>query len=574
MSENQSPSPAPIGDVLQQRYRVDSELGRGGMGAVYLARDIRLDRWVVVKIPKTELMGDPKLRQRFLAEVRDLSAHEHPHILAIQDFGEHEGAPFAVLQYLGGGDLSDRLKQAGGRMTAGEILAWLRPIALALDFIHSKGCLHRDVKPANIIFDEQGHPFLSDFGIATAIETIDSEAPTRAPHEQLTAMGSFIGSPAYAPPEAIDRVLTPAYDQYGLATVVYLALCGKLPFSGKTSEAILIAKSNTPPSPLPGETLREPLPTSCSGVLLKALSRDAADRFDSCLDFAQAFERESRAEPDRPRLKHVLLAVSVASVLLCGFLAWRWWPALPFRHSAPSSTETVELGSTAEEIAAALQLCREHMTSCDPAEFSDEVLHGHAVTAIAMDRFEVTNREFAGFVDETGLRTAAEQRGTSWDGPSRRSGLSWRVPAEDIAASEQPDYPVVHVSFEEAQRYCETQDGRLPSADEWEFQARGRERRVFPWGDEWSSARLRWVKSSAVGLEPVGSHAGGATPEGIEDLAGSVWEWTTSTVEGLRVIKGASWDDRNPAHFRAAAFAAVEPDTTSSDLGFRCVRER
>ena len=123
--------------------------------------------------------------------------------------------------------------------------------------------------------------------------------------------------------------------------------------------------------------------------------------------------------------------------------------------------------------------------------------------------------------------------------------------------------------------YCEcggTPD--LPSEDEWEFAARGEDRRTFPWGDEWDANRLREYSAEGVGLEPVGSHPDGATPDGVQDLAGSVWEWTsTPTGEGeRRIFKGGSWTDRIPAYFRSAAFAAEAPDYSSIDLGFRCAR--
>lgn len=576
-----------VGLVLDGRYHVTALLGRGGMATVYAADDQRLGRRVVIKIPRLDALGDEATRRRFLAEVRDHSRHEHPHILGILDQGQHRDIPFAVLQYLGGGDLSARLRAAGGHSVPEEILGWLRPVAQSLDYIHARGCLHRDVKPANILFDDQGHPFLSDFGISTALDVIDSEAPTIASQDQLTVAGMFVGSPAYAPPEAMDRVFTPGYDQYALATVVYLALSGALPFDGQTNEAILIAKTRSDPAPMRTGGPASDVPPACEKVIRRALSRAPGDRYPSCTAFADAFEAAARVDASRGPGRRIAIAGAVAALLFAGV-----WPFVrsgdpgdapeagsQAQPSAPAvgitdvADDIVLLGSPPHERDAALALCEAHAGRCDPAEFADEVPHPYAITAIETDAFEVTNAAFSRFIDETGLVTRAEREGYSWDGPTRRYGASWREPGGDILAARAPDVPVVHVTFDEAQRYCESVDGRLPTADEWEAAARGTDRRIFPWGNDWDASRLRWVDSTAFGLEPIGSHPTGATPTGLHDLAGSVWEWTDSGDATERIIKGGSWDARNPAYFRAAALSRVARDTSGSDIGFRCVRD-
>lgn len=584
-----------VGRVLDDRYEIRKSLDRGGMGTVYLAWDRTLERQVVVKIPHASLMADRTFRDRFLQEIRDLSTHEHPAILSIVDSGSHRGddtvpgtqdVPYAVVQYLRGGNLRERIGRQGGQQTREEVLEWLPTVAGALDTVHRNGSLHRDVKPANILFDGEGHAVLSDFGIATAIGAADPDAPTQEVRRELTVVGTFVGSPAYAPPEAIDRILTPAYDQYSLATVVYAAVTGELPFSGNTNEAILIAKEKGTPPAIDRKKLKGPLSKTAEKALRRGLARQPEDRFDSCMAFADAFASEAGGAgvslPIRP-LSVTIAIAAAAAVLVFALLRVDWGGLLPESNAtAPAPTAapvpvTVELGSSPEEIDRAIFLCEKGGGSeraCAREIFADERLRTVTLAAYTLDRTEVTNGEFAAFVEATGHHTTAEERGYSWD-ITRCRRCTWRTPQAGRDALSNLDDPVVHVSWADASRYCKWAGARLPSEDEWELAARGTDRRTFPWGDEWDASRLRDVRAEGLGLEPVGSYPEGATPEGVLDLAGSVWEWTaTESGEGeRRIFKGGSWMDRLPAYFRSAAFSEDAPDYSSISLGFRCARD-
>lgn len=566
-----------VGQLLGDRYEIKKSLDRGGMGTVYLAWDCTLERQVVVKIPHASLMVDRAFRQRFLDEIRDLSTHEHPAILSIVDSGSHGDIPYAVVQYLRGGNLRERITKQGGQQTHEEILKWLPTIANALDTVHRNGSLHRDVKPANILFDAQDNAILSDFGIATAIGAADPDAPTQEVRRELTVVGTFVGSPAYAPPEAIDRILTPAYDQYSLATVVYLALTGELPFSGNTNEAILIAKEKGNPPAIDRKKLNGPLSKTAEKAIMKGLARQPEDRFKTCMEFAEAFATTNGGTGIKlPSRKWLAIAAGLAVAL---FAATRidWDNGSEIETPDPLAPVTVQLGSTPEEIERAVALCKRgggSTTACAREVFADERLRTVTLGPVALDKTEVTNADFKRFVDQAGYATSAEERGYSWDITKCRR-CSWKTPQPSRAAIEHLQDPVVHVSWSDARAYCEWAGGRLPTEDEWEFAARGTERRAFPWGEEWDANRIRDLHATGVGLEPVGSHPSGATPDGLLDLAGSVWEWTSTTSgEGeRRIFKGGSWMDSIPAYFRSAAFSEDVPDYSSISLGFRCAKD-
>ena len=178
-----------VGSTLDGgRYYLERELGVGGMGTAYLARDLRLNRSVVIKIPHWALIQDPTFQERFAAEILNLSGLEHPHIVHIYDAGTEGARPFAVVQYLAGGSLGDRMRAHPGPSSPEEIATWLNDVASALDYVHSRGILHRDIKPDNILFDEFGRAHLADFGIA---KTFGREASGRGSE---THTGSFVGS--------------------------------------------------------------------------------------------------------------------------------------------------------------------------------------------------------------------------------------------------------------------------------------------------------------------------------------------------------------------------------------------
>jgi hypothetical protein len=260
------------GERFEERYRIERKLGSGGMAEVFLATDEKVGRHVAVKVPHSHLLGDETFVERFHRETRSLIRLEHPRIVKILDVGEHEGAPFAVMQYLPGGSLRDRLKAKAAPCTVEEVAEWLPAVAESLDFLQDQNLVHRDVKPGNILFDESGNAFLADFGIAKILGGTDTG---------LTMTGATPGTPYYMAPEiAEEEPLGPTYDQYALATIVYEALTGERPFHADTPMRLLLLKAKSEPRPIEAGLA----PPAVVSAVMRGLHRNPRKRFSrSCL---------------------------------------------------------------------------------------------------------------------------------------------------------------------------------------------------------------------------------------------------------------------------------------------------
>ncbi|WP_435020877.1 protein kinase domain-containing protein [Tundrisphaera sp. TA3] len=282
------------------RYRVESLLGAGGMGFVYRARDANIDADVVIKVPRPEMLRDSDFAFRFRKEIQALVKLSHPHIVKISDAGEHDGLPFAIMQYLPGGSLDDRIEiGADGRMVPhppGSLADWLPDVARALDFVHDRGYIHRDIKPGNILFDESGYAFLSDFGIVKAITAAAAPDPSRA--TTMTAAGGLVGTLEYMAYELVmDQPYDGRADQYALAVTVYEVLAGRRPFlEHKTALLVRIGRGEEAPA------LHDiaPVPSALSRAVHRALHPDRDRRYPSCAAFASAVLAEIAAAPPVP----------------------------------------------------------------------------------------------------------------------------------------------------------------------------------------------------------------------------------------------------------------------------------
>lgn len=270
-------------------YQIIEQIGMGGMATVYKAYDASTDRYVALKTLPQQYSQDPTFVERFRREARAIAKLEHLHILPVHAYGEDDGVAYLVMRYLPAGTLTSRIRQAG-RIPLDEAARLIAQIGSALDHAHSNGVLHRDVKPGNVLIDNDGNTFLTDFGIARMVEgTLD-----------LTG-DAILGTPQYMSPEQCQgrKDLTPASDQYALGVVLYEMITGRTPFQAETPLAVIHMQMMG--SPLPPPTSLVPnLPEDVERVILKALARDPEDRFASCSALAAAFEQAIHSAPTRP----------------------------------------------------------------------------------------------------------------------------------------------------------------------------------------------------------------------------------------------------------------------------------
>ena len=268
--------------ILSNRYKLESEIGRGGMGVVYRAEDMQVKRIVAIKTLPAVMTHNQELMKRFNSEVKNASKLEHPNIARVFDVGEDDGTHYYVMQYIDGSDLRAEIKKRG-RFSVDETIRIISQVADALDYAHSQGIVHRDIKPENILLDKEGNAHVVDFGIAKATEG------TR------TTRG-MLGTPEYMSPEQVKgKSVDGRSDQYSLATMAYEMLTGHTPFKteGDDPWAQINMHLNTP-VPNPRTTVPD-LPNHIANTLLQALAKKPEQRFGSCGELVQALRGEINA---------------------------------------------------------------------------------------------------------------------------------------------------------------------------------------------------------------------------------------------------------------------------------------
>ena len=286
-----------VAAVLEPQYEIDAEIGRGGMGIVYKAKDKRLKRHVAVKLLPPELAFRGEIRSRFLKEAETAAQLSHPNIVPIYSVDERDGLVYFVMAFVDGENLGARL-HSRGRLDPTEARRIMKEVAEALAYAHERGVVHRDIKPDNILLctDDDGRVMVTDFGIARAV--------TEGADSRLTATGMAIGTPAYMSPEQSmgEREIDGRSDLYALGVVGYQMLSGELPFNASSTPALLVKQISERPTPV--DIHRPDAPPDLARAVMMLLEKEPANRFPTADALVVALDTGDVPELPESSLRH------------------------------------------------------------------------------------------------------------------------------------------------------------------------------------------------------------------------------------------------------------------------------
>ncbi|MGV8122349.1 MAG: SUMF1/EgtB/PvdO family nonheme iron enzyme [Candidatus Xenobiia bacterium LiM19] len=560
----------PLVQVLQAgstldrgRYEVKKSLKSGGMGAVYLIRDHRLERECVLKEmvpPSQDPLELKEFKVRFKNEALTLSKLSHRNLPRVTDHFEEGSQCFLVMDYIDGDDLESLLAKSSPKGFSEEkVRGWALEILSVLEYLHGQTplILYRDLKPSNIMVrNADGALFLVDFGLAKSV------------HAALTHKTSW-GTEGYAPLEQCQGEPEVRSDLYSLGATMHHLLSGK------------------PPTPFkfnPIGTLRPDISDSLAEVVDRSLKLHAHERYEDAGKMREALEGKGAEQNAGTPAKKAFAPAQKAGtpVKMAGApVKIVAAPAKVVQSPAPAATLPSKMQNTKDGAEMVLVPAGEFLMGSPSGEGSDEhPQHRVYLDAYYIYKYPVTNGQFARFVKETGYGAEGD----------------W----EDFADPGREDHPVLNVTWKDARAYCKWADGRLPMEAEWEKAARGTDGREYPWGNTWDDSKCNWDKGPKVpgmadiyggrGTTPVGSFPSGASPYGCMDMAGNVWEWCSDWYDedyyknspsrnpsgpskgGYRVSRGGSWYVEDTGIFRCAYRFRYSPVNRINLCGFRVCR--
>lgn len=549
-------SPAPQHDELGARlqaalgegYAVEGKLGSGGFAVVYLVRDVHLKRKLAVKVLSPDVIASHSVLERFRREAETIAQLSHPHIVPLHFIGQKDDLVYLVMEAIDGGSLSDRLDREK-MLPIDEAARIFSEVASALAHAHKRGVVHRDIKPQNVLLDaESGRALVTDFGIARTAEG-----------GSLTATGMVIGTPAYLSPEQVTGEPSDhRADIYALGVMMYEMLSGQPPFTGPTPTAVLMKRLAGPPESL--KSLRPDVPDSLVELVDSCLATNPDDRLNNAADIVRyltghspvsgGHTTSSRLRVSRPKSKAKALTIGVIGAAIVG--AAIFWLVKAGGGDAPRSLTPVDS-------AMVLIPAGTYTIGSNTGPAFLRPAHQVQLGAFGIGTHEVTQAEYAAY--------------------ARRD----QTPPTNALAL--PRVPITGLVQAEAAGYCawrHPDGGRLPTEEEWEAAARGTEGRVYPWGNTWDSTAAN-VGSPQGQTYPPGNYPRGRTPDGIDDLIGNVWEWTSSAARPygdtsrasnaeLYVIRGGAYNSFPEVATAVFRGRARETDTRENlaSTGFRC----
>jgi len=459
--------------MILGRYKVISELGRGGMGVVYQCNDTMLGRTVALK--RLLSKDNDMLIERFLAEAKSIAALNHPNIMQIYDIARDDKGLLITTEFVNGTDLEGFISKKG-KLPLKVALRLMLPICKAMLYAHNRGVIHRDIKPANILLTKDGIPKIGDFGLARTENMKD-----------LEVTGVIMGTRAYASPEQFSdaKHLDHRTDIYSLSAMFYEMLSGNSPQFFRHTD----------------------IPESVVPLILKGMKREPAKRYKD--------------------LNEMLAQLTVLA-----------------KDSGKGSVGEQKLKS-AGSLESRITVKDTEMILVPKGEF----LFGSKAVRIELDdfyidKYPVTNAQFAS------------------------------VKTNHMFPPDQENHPATKLTWLEANLYARKIGKRLPNEKEWEKAARGIDGRKYPWGNEFIVEYCNSFESKLNSTTPVDSYPEGASPYGIMDMAGNVWEWTSTYLDNrktARVLKGGAFNGEAKFACCFSKFAYPEKGLIPA-AGFRCAK--
>lgn len=617
-----------IGEKLNNRYKIISLLGEGGMGEVYLAADERNGQQVAVKVLARSLSMNPEALERFRREARTLWQLDHPNIVRFIDAFEHERQYVIVMEYVASGNLHKLLK-------AGPLpIKHARRISLelcdALIRSHHLNIIHRDLKPENVLLKPDGTAKLADFGVARLSEGT-----------RMTKSGTQVGTPYYMSPEAWEgKRLDAQADIWSLGVMLFEMLSGQVPFDGDTPLAVLNKVSTAPLPDL--KELRRDAPVGFITIINRMLARDKSERYQTMREVAVDLDRGEPTTTPKPASptrivspertftlnRNVKIAgIAILGLSLIGFAGnyllqnfnttfpqsptTNPQPTIPQSpiinpelptftlqpstttptHTSlpptstqiiistpltPTPTSILGIGSTSvserDGMVMVFVPAGEFIMGSNDGESDEQPVHTVYLDDYWIDQTEVTNAMYAKCVEDGGCMPPDLIRSYNRDSYFNNH--------------EFDNYPTIYVPWSNANAYCLWAGRRLPTEAEWEKAARGTDARRYVWGNETPSSSFLNYAYIVGDTTEVGNYPNGVSPYGAYDMAGNVWEWVndwydinyydTSPSQNpngpssgeYKVLRGGAWNIGNIVH--PSSRNKTHPANLIYNIGFRC----
>ena len=590
------------GTLLANRYRIVKQLGQGGMGSVWLAEDTQLDnKPFAIKMLPSILVSNKRAYRQLKDEALVAMKLTHPNIVTLRAFEENNGNPFLVMDYIDGQTLDDYLAE-NGKMSEDETIRLLKPIAAALDYAHSKGVVHRDVKPGNVMVAKDGTPYILDFGIAREMQ----ETMTRVTGKLSS------GTLLYMSPEQL-RGLPPkaSQDVYSFAAMAYECLKGNPPFYRGAIEDQIKNEAPEPLSDVAGGSrfvaavmaglAKKPddRPATCVGVLeerVSAQSRREAEpqREDSPSQRAQKSNVPSpEVEPPR-NSSGVGKVLAVVAMAICGivFFSTQCKSNRELGHSSmqPETTYRPSVGS--EKTLSA----QKEKTLTLPGGAKMEMIY------VGPGSFMMGSPESEDGRDNDETQHRVTLTKGFWLGKYEVTQSQWQsVMGDNPSNFKSPDRPVERVSWEDCQQFIQKVNAsakqqlgggaRLPTEAEWEYACRAGTTTAYYWGNALNGDKANYDGNNPCGTTAKGQFKGettsvgsyGANPWGFFDMHGNVYEWCQDwygsynvdatdpqgpASGGYRVLRGGGWNS-NARYCRSAGRDRGDPGFRYDISGFR-----